>query len=668
MVTGQRAFRGDSKLSTLSAILKEEPKPVSSAVRDVPRDLEKIISRCLRKNPDRRFQTMADLKVALEELKEESESGAFAADMTPAVAATKRCWLIPAMASVVTLAALGVFWKTRRAPDRAAPEIQPLVLTSYTGEQRDPALSADGKQVAFSWNGGSGDNHDIYIKLVDAGAPLRLTQAPEEDRSPAWSPDGRYLAFVRVWEAGKGAYYVIPALGGVERRIADIPRSPSHRPSPTADWTPDSRSLVIVDTSVDPPALAQVSVADGDKKRLTTPPANSLGDYLPAVSPDGRWLAFDRLPSISLQRWQVVPFTQSQSSPPSQVLTNEVDTSTDYRCVWTSDSTHLIGVENSSGGSRLVRVSFSGEPRLEPILAAGANVSSPSIARQGGRLAYAHSFGNTGLWRADLRDPHAPPARLIGSARSDSQPEYSPDGTRVVFASDRSGKLELWTAGADGSSPLQITTQATFPTVPRWSPDGRRIAFAQRPGGNVDIYVVDAQGGTPRRMTTDPGNDASADWSRDGKWLYFASNRTGRQEIWKVPADGSAREVQVTRNGGWRSRESFDGGKLYYEKFGERGLFRMPVEGGAEERIADVRFPEDWELMPNGIYYFQRDGGNYVVVKVDPKSVKASEALKLPPGTEGETAQFTISPDGRWLIFVHSDQMVSELMMIDNFR
>jgi hypothetical protein len=85
-------------------------------------------------------------------------------------------------------------------------------------------------------------------------------------------------------------------------------------------------------------------------------------------------------------------------------------------------------------------------------------------------------------------------------------------------------------------------------------------------------------------------------------------------------------------------------------------------------RIAEVQFPEDWELAPDAIYYFQRNGENYVVEKVDPKSGKISEALKLPPGTEGETNQFTVSRDGRWLIFVHADQMVSELMMIDNFR
>jgi Tol biopolymer transport system component len=170
-------------------------------------------------------------------------------------------------------------------------------------------------------------------------------------------------------------------------------------------------------------------------------------------------------------------------------------------------------------------------------------------------------------------------------------------------------------------------------------------------------------------MTTDPANDASAYWSRDGKWIYFASNRTGRQEVWKMPSDGSAREVQVTRNGGWRSRESFDGKTLYYQKFDLTGLFRMPVDGGPEERIADVQPPEDWQLAPEGIYYFRREGeDDYAVEKVDLKSGRTTEALKLPSGTPGGTSNFTVSPDGRWLVFVHIDQLVSELMMIENFH
>ncbi len=288
-----------------------------------------------------------------------------------------------------------------------------MVLTSYPGQQLDPTLSPDGKQVAFSWNGEKGDNFDIYVKLVDAGTPVRLTQDPALDTLPAWSPDSRFLAFVRLSPEGKGGYYVIPALGGAERKIADIPQTPSHSPVPSADWTADSKSLVIVDASADPPALVQVSVADGDKKRLTSPPGSSMGDYSPAMSPDGRWLAFNRVPGANLQSWRVVSFTQAATGQPIPIPLpiSETGFPIHARCAWTADSAQLVCVEEGTGGSRLVRVPVPGPGKPEPILAAGTNVSEPTIARQAGRLAYAHAFRNTNLWRADLREPKAPPVR-----------------------------------------------------------------------------------------------------------------------------------------------------------------------------------------------------------------------------------------------------------------
>jgi dipeptidyl aminopeptidase/acylaminoacyl peptidase len=204
--------------------------------------------------------------------------------------------------------------------------------------------------MASKWRSpGTAGRRQFHLReLVDAGTPIRLTQDPAFDAVPAWSPDGRFLAFVRLSPEGKGGYYVIPALGGAERKVADIPQTPSHRPYPSADWTPDSKSLVIVDTSVDPPALAQVSIADGDKKRLTSPPGSSLGDYSPAISPDGRWLAFNSVPGVNLQNWTVVSFTQAATSQPIPLAINGSGFFR-ARCAWTTDSAQLVCVEEGSG-------------------------------------------------------------------------------------------------------------------------------------------------------------------------------------------------------------------------------------------------------------------------------------------------------------------------------
>jgi eukaryotic-like serine/threonine-protein kinase len=673
MLSGRRAFSCANKQATLAAVMRDNPPPIPK----IPHELQKIILRCLRKDPGRRAQHMADIKLALEELQEESESGSPGKSVAPTSTPAKRpSFMLPLAAgiSLLLIAAGGLWWRTRSRPDPTTPEMQAVVLTSYPGEERDPALSPDGKEVAFSWSGQKGDNFDIYVKLVDAGAPVRLTQDPAMDIAPAWSPDGRFIAFVRLSSEGKGGYYVIPALGGAERKIADIPQTPSHRPYPTAEWTPDSKSLVLVDTSLDPPPLLQVSVADGGKTRLTSPPTNSFGDYLPAISPDGRWLVFARIQGGLLQDWSLVPFNTPTATrkgihfPAGPGPMGGYSLFNAPRCAWTADSKQLVCVEAIATGTRLIRVPVFGNGDAEPVLAAGTDASRPTIARQAANVAYVRTVRNMSLWRADLEHPQNSPVRIIASTRAELQPDYSPDGSKIAFISTRSGQSEVWTAGADGSNPVQITSQGFSPAAPRWSPDGQHLAFAKRPGGNVDVYVVDAQGGTPRRMTTNPGMDASAYWSRDGKSIYFASNRTGRQEVWKMPSNGSAAEVQVTHDGGWRSRESLDGKFLYYQKFDLPGLFRMPVNGGPEERIADVQPPEDWQLAPDGIYYFRRQGENYVVDKVDLKSGRTVEAFKLPPGSPGGITDFTVSPDGRWLVFVHEDQLVSELMMIENFR
>ena len=169
MVTGSRAFHGASKLSTLSAILKEDPKAVSSVVQDAPRDLEKVISRCLRKDPVRRFQHMDDLKVTLEELKEESESGKLAAPAVPARARRRTlAWILGPLVIVgVTVLAL---WLGRSRSNLSETAMIPIPLASNPGLQSVPTFSPDGNQVAFCWDGDKQDNTDIYVKLVGSAA------------------------------------------------------------------------------------------------------------------------------------------------------------------------------------------------------------------------------------------------------------------------------------------------------------------------------------------------------------------------------------------------------------------------------------------------------------------------------------------------------------------
>ncbi|HVN79592.1 MAG TPA: protein kinase, partial [Terriglobia bacterium] len=243
MVSGQKAFEGDSKMSTLAALLKQEPTPVSQRVPGIPQDLEKIINRCLRKDPARRFQTMADLKVALLELKEDSDSGRLGRDR-PGESALNRqqTWIWSGVVLIVMAMAAGIwFFHGTSGKPALSPELIPL--TSYPGSEGNPSFSPDGNQVAFSWNGEKQDNTDIYIKLIGFSNYVRLTTDPADDVHPVFSPDGRFVGFIRVTKERR-TFIIVPAIGGQERIVGEV--GPSAFPSPGAgfDWFPDGKWVV----------------------------------------------------------------------------------------------------------------------------------------------------------------------------------------------------------------------------------------------------------------------------------------------------------------------------------------------------------------------------------------------------------------------------------------
>ena len=335
MVTGRSAFHGDSKLSTLSAILKEDPKPVSSVTPDVPRDLEKIISHCLRKDADRRFQHMADVKTLLDELKEESDSGKLTGVARGATTGQKfRLRWSLAGTAVVLLAGVGVvFWFLRPAP-HAAPKIVPL--TSYPGRQRFPAFSPDGKQVAFAWDGETGDNFDIYVKLVDAGAALKLTSSPADEYGPEWSPDGRYVAFCRE-VSNHFEIWMVPALGGPERKLGESALCWG------LSWSPDGRFLALVnnDSPQARPGIFLLNIETGEKRRITTPAKEYSGDIEPHFSSNGKALAFIRYRGALSAALYMLPIAESEApmaEPQRLTFQNEVV----FGLGWTPDSRTIV--------------------------------------------------------------------------------------------------------------------------------------------------------------------------------------------------------------------------------------------------------------------------------------------------------------------------------------
>lgn len=668
MLTGQRAFRGDSRVATLSAILKEDPKPAGQIQSGLPVEVERVVTRCLRKNPERRFHHAEDLRVALEDIREESESGKLAAPA--AVPTRRRRWIWLLATGALTAAAIFAVLYFRARPPAAAPAIVVTPLTSFDGSEGGPTFSPDGNQVAFVWDGEQKDNYDIYVRLVDSTSLLRLTKDPSQDFSPAWSPDGRSIAFLRGtdWDA---TLILISAIGGPERRLGAVRGRHAFLSLLQATclaWMPDGKHLVVSmgPAQEQPRSLYLVSIDTNERSQLTRPEASSVGDFHPAVSPDGRQVAFARVRGYGLSEIFCLHLT-SDLHPAGDVRQLTTATSIGagaWNPAWTRDGTEIMYAAGS-GEATLWRVPVdgSGQPQRLPVSEAGF---SPAIAPQGNRLAYARMMGDRNLYRLPLSAPgvaSGPPARFAASTRTEMSPEYSPDGRTIAFSSGRSGNSDIWTCNYEGRDCVQVSRTGFYSGTPRFSPDGKRIAFDMRGQKSWDVYVMDIEGGQPLLLSQSPADDYIPGWSADGEWIHFSSTRTGRSEIWKVPARGG-KEVQVTTGYGHSSTLSPDGKFLYYTKAG--GLWRMPFAGGLEERVLAKVFIRAYTLGVGGIYFAPPSARAefeihyYSFADRTVRKVAVCDSLLGVP--------LALAPDGKSLMYTQQDNTGSDLVLVENFR
>jgi eukaryotic-like serine/threonine-protein kinase len=651
MLTGTRAFRGDSAAAILAEILTKEPAPSGR----LPGDVEKLLNRCLRKEPARRAQSMADVKVALLELKEDSESGRLY-EALPGPRKGRPVSRLWAAAGLVVLAIAGVIvWSNYGARPALPQTIVPL--TTYPGWELYPSFSPDGNQVAFSWDGGELNNVDIYVKQVDGVTPVRLTTDPAVDSYPAWSPDGRGIAFTRAL-AGREAVMTIPSIGGPERKLFEITGT-------SVAWSPDSKWLLFGDGK--PAGLYLYSVVTGERKRLTTAPSDSLGDDFPAFSPDGRRLAFIRKmtdPATNIYTLSLTDQFQPAGEPVKLSKTGKFSP-----LAWTADGRDLVFSEyGNSIVDNFWRLRANAGAVATLVMSDGG--IGPAISHQGNRLAFARETTDNNIWRAptggEAGKSSAVP--LIASTRSDQVGRYSPDGKQIAFVSDRSGQSEIWLANADGSNQVQLTSLPSDQAgSPSWSPDGQRIVFGWINGATTQIYAIPVTGGKPLQLTHIPQGGSIPRYSRDGKWIYFASRQTGRFEVWKIPSP-QGEPIQVTRNGGYTAEESPDGAWLYFthDESVRTALMKMPAAGGPERQVAADVWLRAFAPGRHGVFYIQKAGPRTAAIRFLNEETGAGRLVRTL--TKPLWSFLSISPDEQFVLWTQADQYGSDLMMIQNFR
>ena len=658
MANGSIPFQAPSVVEIYASILREQP----AALKIADSGLAAIINRALSKDRERRFATTGELARALRAGLTPPESGAAEKALPPK--RSNPLWY--ALAGLAAVA--GLFFAFRPAVNTTPPNLTPLV--SSAGDKDAPALSPSGDRVAFAWTNEQGNNVDIYVKMVSGGPPLQITSNPLTDTDPIWSPDGQRLAFVSTGAAGvdtENGYYIVAATGGDERKVAPSHHVPNMNGGSNLAWSPDGRALVFCDRRVkDSPS--GMFLLDLETRAVRTLIEASGYVSNPTFSPDGGKLAYTRGPNFISHDLFVMDMKTGQSRQWTKELRSIGG------AAWTPDGGSLIFSSNRLGLFSLWRIDApGGEPQRLTVGAADA--VSPSIARSGERMSYLSRRVNINLWRYPLDGAAVgqQPERLVSSTRISTEPDYSPDGRRIAFASERSGSWEIWTTQADGTQPIQLTNMPGQQSAsPRWSPDSQWIVFDSRFEGHADLAIIGAQGGGMRRLTGDLSDEFLPRFSHDGKWIYFSSNRGGARQLWKMAAAASqpsVAPVMITVNGLTDAVESEDGKFLYISR--RNKLFRMPVDAREEQGLEEVlpkMFWRDFSLVPGGVIYATSwINLNQAIERLDWTTGQKRKLMDIGP-RPNLFGPFVVSPDRKWLLTDRVDQQNVEIMMVDNFR
>lgn len=537
---------------------------------------------------------------------------------------------------------------------RLAAKISPF--SGLPGREDSPAFSPDGKQLVFAWNGGNeAGKMNIYVKLIGTGEPVRLTTTDNDEINPVFSPDGRSVAFVRTFPT-HNEIVSMPALGGAERKLYDQASYAS------ISFSPDGKLLVGADLGVtgNKTGLFVIDLQTNEKTRLTAPETPGV-DHTPRWSPDGKHIAFIRYFSSFRREVFVVP---AAGGPARQVT---FDDARIYALGWNANSTTLFFTSfRILDQLNLWEISIAGDAEPTMIPTGSKGLQSLAISPSGRTIAFVEETQDENIWQIA---PGPVPRPMVRSARADHSPNYSPDGSKIVFASERTGKYEVWLSNADGSHQRQITDSRESAGSPRFSPDGKSIAYDAQVAGGSNIYVIPVNGGQPRQLTADGHNNALPAWSTDGNSIFYLSNRSGSQEIWRMPAAGGD-AVQITHQGAFEIFAASDGTTLIYSKgVGKAGLWTVGTDGSNEEPITELGqagTSRSWTVSASGVWYTNPAANLPLEVRhMDLKTRRIRTVALVDKPPLNYYSSLAVAPDGITLLYSHLDQTAASIMFAE---
>lgn len=498
IVTGRRAFQGASRMSVLAAVLRADPPSPSSIAADVPREVERLIRRCLQKDPAARYQHAADLAATLEDLKSDFELGLLRSAAKPGWRPRWSAGVALGLTAACVLAA-ALAWRTPKPPELSRAKF--TALTTETGQEYSPAFSPDGSSYAYS--GEHEGRTDVFVRRIGGRNAANLTrQLGRVNAWPAYSPDGSTISFYSNLDGG--GIYLMGATGENPRRLT--------RRGVVSSWSADGKEIAFSTSGyLHPQPRAELRselwvarVSDGTLRRIEAPDA-----VQPAWSPHGHRIAYWGVRGNGPARdvWTV----GAAGGQASVAVTSDDDV--DWSPQWSADGRYLFFSSMRGGVMNLWRVRINEQTgevlsAPEPETLPGPNCSMLSFSRDGMRFLF-----RSGVYQENVAAVGFDPVRkqLVPPVRA-------------------------------------LTSGENWFRNPSVSPDGRTIAM-HSVDAQADLWLMDSSGANLRKLTDSADSDRFPRWLADGRTIVFYSNRDGSHQLWKMQADGTGL-TQLTKLGG----------------------------------------------------------------------------------------------------------------------
>jgi Tol biopolymer transport system component/predicted Ser/Thr protein kinase len=580
MLTGRRAFQGESTVSTLAQVLTAEPKPITTELPALPRELSSIVARCLRKTSAKRWQSIADVRIALEEFKQDLDSGALDRPAAALGKGSAKRWWAPVAITAIIAAAVAAFFAFGRQPSVASPEIWKLRrLTSDAGASMNPALSRDGRLLAYTSDRAAPGTMDLWVQQIDGGDPVQLTRdlgyCQEAEFSPdasrlvvrcgtnpdvlysvptlgglarkigegAWarfSPDGSKIAYVGHASSGGGnSFWIVPAQGGAPKEI-----TPQRPVFGGAVWRPDGRGLFFIGGSTPPetrgdwffvPVDGGAEVATGAVTRLEAG-GFGLGREL-AITAGGFLFGDGTFDSSNLYR---LPFDAPFNKPSGDVMPVTVGAGVSFQPSASQDGNKIAFAIAANIANNIWKASV--DPATGAVIGQTSRVTSglgfnraPSPARDGKRIAYLG--GSDTAPEVRVRDLATGSDRRLAEAKMWSYAVLSPDGSKVAYDSDQRNNSATYVVSTAGGQPTRVCASC-----------GRPVEWL--PGGNALLFDNGGRSGEIKRLDLDTGKStvvlkhaesplAMPRLSPDGRHVTFTRGFPGRKRhLYVAPFTG----------------------------------------------------------------------------------------------------------------------------------